>query len=1804
MSQDKRPTKKTSHGLAGLREFPTINPNVSKGFAKGQKVFQNRFTLRKEIGRGAMGVVWLAHDEVLGEDFALKFLPELVVSDMVALRELLNETRRCMALTHHHIVKVYDLLSEQEADLAAIKMEFVDGATLSARRIEQPGEVFSAPALEPFLGHLCDALDYAHNKAGIVHRDLKPSNLLTNSRGELKLADFGVARNLADAMTRLTRGPMSASGTLPYMSLQQLMGKRPTALDDVYGLGATIFELLTSTPPYYSGDISLQIQHVTVSSVAERRAEFGIEAEPIPQRWEEVIAACLNKDPTKRPQGAKEVFRQLTDKTPIVLTPQPETTVAELERAAREAETAAQVAELEQRVVSAKSGPLAGRAELIALAETAMGTAKTRARFLEPFPQRVASARTRPHVEELERELDLEAGRFALRPETQARLKSLLLDAQTRVLVAEDVLRNAAKPRLAQARTPDDLRALRALLDEPDNKPLLEGNPSLAAELNGLLKEAAHRIEATGQFVAQFEQDAGAAETAELVSSLEQRLEAARAGELAARPDLHPPLTAALAEARARVAFAGQFIDWVDRAQTRQQVVELERELGEEAELLHLRPDWLARLKERWQAAELRVTVAENELLGTVQIRSAQARTPEEFQSLRALLEEPAHQALAGGNPALASELHRLIEEAELRDADARKFAENFEQLAAAAEAEERGIELEQMLAGAREDTLAGWDELQQRLAGLLARAHDRIAFLKHLAGQAEKVVDRRQAEAVGQELDSAAERLALRPETHARWRDWLREVLERITAGEAALVTALRQRLDQAQTTSHLEAVRAWLAKPEHQSLREGNPKLADELADLVQTAAQRIKAAEQALKEAELRKQATADFVVKFERDAALAESGAQVEELGQRLNQAKAGVLSGEADRLRALSGVVAAARLRAEFAELFPRRAAAAFTRREAEELRRDLDRDAAKLALRPETHTRFLELVKQAHQRAHEAEAEVERPRTLRIWAAAAAAIVLVAGALIYHFSHPKTVEVVLPPPPPDRGTLLLVSEPLGATVRQLGVPAGAESLVAEGKTPATFTNLPPGRYVFELSSPGFELATNELTILAGHTLTTNFALARQTGMVDLQSTPDGVEFTIAQAGQSLTNGRTPAVVALFTGEYQVTLRRTGHAPFTTNTTVTRQQRAAVRNAFPEGGLAFTGQYLGARYEVTSLGASLPPWAGTATNSLTGLPVGSYRVIVRNEGFEDIVHEKISVVANQMASLPAANWKPRTSTPPPPPPPPPAMVGGFTITTTPAGAAVEAVIEDATVKKISPATFGGLKPGKYELTVLLAEHDRLNTNITIKAGSTNALVASLRRSPVPPGLLVVTAKPDTVEFRVLDAAGKEVDKGRVGGGPRPLPPGEYQVIFKQSWGSYLTASATKPAKVVSGASAVTVQHAFDEGTVRLTSTPPGAQVKLGGSNILGQTSSTKPLELPLPIGSHTLVASLGNLPLKTKTLVVTSSAAQTLSFDFMGRAAISSSPPGAEVWVDGVRQTAPSSTGHELLEGTHEVELRLVGHAPVKTNVVITAGLLNRTLENRKLTPLFQPPAANAARWTNTLGMGFARVPVPKGNVLFCVHETRVQDFALFAKEKDLSWQPESAPPAGPQGPTHPAVNITLQAAMDFCAWLTAQEHLQGRLGTGQRYRLPTDAEWSAAAGLSPETGATPAKRAENSPKDQGPWGRFNPQTAFNPPRNAGNYGAKALTDDYSGTAPVGKFPANQLGLFDLGGNAEEWCSDLFATSAGVFVLRGGSWKSEPLKAPYQMHPFTSGLRSTGVIATDTTGFRPVLDLGN
>ena len=281
---------------------------TQREFVGGQKLF-GRYSLIKILGRGGMGIVWLARDEELEREVALKFLPDLMLQDRAALDDLKRETRRSLELTHPHIIRIHDFVHDERS--GCISMEYVDGETLASLRCRKEQKVFQPDELTIWIAQLCDALDYAHNRARVIHRDLKPANLMINQRGDLKVADFGIARALAESLKSVTFEQQGRSGTLVYMSPQQLDGKRATHLDDIYSLGATLYDLLTSKPPFYSGNVDRQIHERVAPSMTERRKELDIEPALIPPVWEETVAACLAKDPTRRPQSAAQIPQRL-----------------------------------------------------------------------------------------------------------------------------------------------------------------------------------------------------------------------------------------------------------------------------------------------------------------------------------------------------------------------------------------------------------------------------------------------------------------------------------------------------------------------------------------------------------------------------------------------------------------------------------------------------------------------------------------------------------------------------------------------------------------------------------------------------------------------------------------------------------------------------------------------------------------------------------------------------------------------------------------------------------------------------------------------------------------------------------------------------------------------------------------------------------------------------------------------------------------------------------------------------------------------------------------------------------------------------------------------------------------------------------------------------------------------------------------------------------------------------------------------------------------------------------------------------
>ena len=248
-----------------------------------------------------------------------------------------------------------------------------------------------------------------------------------------------------------------------------------------------------------------------------------------------------------------------------------------------------------------------------------------------------------------------------------------------------------------------------------------------------------------------------------------------------------------------------------------------------------------------------------------------------------------------------------------------------------------------------------------------------------------------------------------------------------------------------------------------------------------------------------------------------------------------------------------------------------------------------------------------------------------------------------------------------------------------------------------------------------------------------------------------------------------------------------------------------------------------------------------------------------------------------------------------------------------------------------------------------------------------------------------------------------------------------------------------------------------------------------------------------------------------------------------------------------------------------------------------------------------------PASATASRpWENSLGMKFA--PVPGTALLFSIWATRKQDYAAYANSRpgvDQSWenvshqnQPVSF------APDHPVVCVSWDDAKAFCLWLTDKERREGRLPAGASYRLPTDWEWSMAVGLSEPRAGTPQEK-DGKIKGVYPWG-----TQWPPADRAGNYaditaasvfGAgfsiiEGYWDGHATTAPVGSFTANQLGLYDLGGNVWEWCEDFYTGSSGARVLRGGSWGGS--NADYLLSSYRD--LGTSVRGNRHVGFRVVL----
>ncbi len=298
----------------------TIGPGPSDAGGAPRRV--PGYEVLEEIGRGGMGVVYRARQAALDRVVALKVAIAGEHASAEAIERFLREARASARLDHPNIVPVYD--SGREGGLFWFTMRFVEGTTLS-REVRGAG---MAPRRAAGLARsIALALDYAH-AAGIVHRDVKPGNVLLDERGDPLLSDFGLAKDVT--AERLT-APGAALGTPSYAAPEQMSGDPADARTDVYGLGATLYEMLTGRPPF-TGDSPMA---VAIAVLSEDPIPPRAILASLPADLETVCLRAIEKDPARRYPTARALADDLgrfLDGEAIHA--RPPSTVARLARAA------------------------------------------------------------------------------------------------------------------------------------------------------------------------------------------------------------------------------------------------------------------------------------------------------------------------------------------------------------------------------------------------------------------------------------------------------------------------------------------------------------------------------------------------------------------------------------------------------------------------------------------------------------------------------------------------------------------------------------------------------------------------------------------------------------------------------------------------------------------------------------------------------------------------------------------------------------------------------------------------------------------------------------------------------------------------------------------------------------------------------------------------------------------------------------------------------------------------------------------------------------------------------------------------------------------------------------------------------------------------------------------------------------------------------------------------------------------------------------------------------------------------------
>jgi serine/threonine-protein kinase len=259
-----------------------------------------RYEVLSELGKGAMGIVYLAKDPVIGRMVAIKTIRASSMGDDDSesreFRErFVREAQTAGILSHPHIVTIHDIGEDPDTQTSFIAMEYIEGKNLKSLLNERAN--FSYDQIAEMIAQVAEAIDYAHRK-GIIHRDIKPANIIITTDEKVKITDFGIAKVASSNLT--TTGQFL--GTPNYMSPEQVSGAPVDGRSDIFSLGVVLYELLTHRKPFVGENltaISYKIVHEDFTPPAELSSEVPTEFNPI-------VARAMAKDPWNRYQRGKD----------------------------------------------------------------------------------------------------------------------------------------------------------------------------------------------------------------------------------------------------------------------------------------------------------------------------------------------------------------------------------------------------------------------------------------------------------------------------------------------------------------------------------------------------------------------------------------------------------------------------------------------------------------------------------------------------------------------------------------------------------------------------------------------------------------------------------------------------------------------------------------------------------------------------------------------------------------------------------------------------------------------------------------------------------------------------------------------------------------------------------------------------------------------------------------------------------------------------------------------------------------------------------------------------------------------------------------------------------------------------------------------------------------------------------------------------------------------------------------------------------------------------------------------------------